>query len=86
MCFKKCNSTCGYILSHIYAGGVFSEIGYNAQKPPGAKFKKGGGFGGGFKGVARGYCPREGHPPPPLPPNEIHSVGHLRTVGDAAQV
>ena len=32
--------------------------------PPGAKFKEGGGLGGGL----RGYCPREGHPGPPTPP------------------
>ena len=81
MCFKKCNSTCGYILSHIYAGGVFSGIGYNAQKPPGAKFKKGGGFGGGFKGVARGYCPREGHPPPPSPPMKYIVSGTSEQLG-----
>ena len=71
-------------------GGILGNR-ISCLKPPRAKFKKGGRFGGGgvVRGVfaARGYCPREGHPGPQnRPPNEIHSVGHLRTVGYAAQV
>ena len=47
-------------------GGGFSEIGYHAQKPPRAKFKKGGGFGGG--GIRGFFAPRKRPPGPPNPP------------------
>ena len=53
-------------------GRGFSRKSDNMLKnPPRAKFKKGGGVGGGgLRGffAARGYCPRKGHPGPPTPP------------------
>ena len=71
-------------------GGDSRKSDIMLKKPPRAKFKRGGGFGGGLRGffAARGYCPQQGYPGPPNPPppNEIHSVGHLGTVGYVAQV
>ena len=52
-------------------GGDSRKSDIMLKNPPRAKFKKGGGFGGGgLRGffAARGYCPREGHPGPPKPP------------------
>ena len=75
-------------------GGVWGQGGGGSRKsdimlktPPRANFKKGGVWGG-FKGVFRcaGVLSAERAPRPPPPPNEEHSVGHLRTVGYAAQV
>ena len=71
-------------------GGDSRKSDIMLKTPSRAKFKKGGVLGGGgLRGffAARGYCPRKRHPGPPNPPpNEEHSVGHLRTVGYAAQV
>ena len=86
----------GGAMAHLLApllfarGGGSQELDIMLKTPPRAKFKKGGGFGGGFKGVFRCAgilsAERAPRPPKPPPPNEIHSVGHLRTVGYAAQV
>ena len=69
-------------------GGVLGNRISCFKTPPGPNLKKGG-FWGGLKGVFRcaGVLSAETAPRPPKPPpNEEHSVGHLRTVGYAAQV
>ena len=51
-------------------GGVLGNRISCLNPPPEPNLKKGGGFGGFFKGffAARGYSPLEGHPGPPKPP------------------
>ena len=80
-------------LLRVYSGprgGGILRNRISCLKPPQSQIqKRGGGGGGGLRGffAARGYCPRKRPPGPPNPPpNEEHSVGHLRTVGYAAQV
>ena len=71
-------------------GGDSQKSDIMLKTPPRAKFKKGGGLGGVFKGGFRcaGVLSAETapRPPKPPPPNEEHSVGHLGAVGYAAQV
>ena len=72
-------------------GGDSRKSDIKLKNSPEPNIKKGGrlGGGGGLRGffAVRGYCQRKRHPGPPNPPpNEEHSVGHLRAVGYAAQV
>ena len=61
-------------LEHRGAGILGNRISCLKTPPPRAKFKKGGGLGGGgLRGffAARGYCPRKRPPGPPTPPPPI---------------